>query len=393
MGMRGFFIISIVLCTLLCYCKSDEQQVELSRDELFEIENQLMRLNKSSIKAIKTQHGDIYDCVGFYEQPAFDHPLLKNHKYDFQMKPSSRPNSMVREDRPPKNVQQVSINSELNGEKCPIGYVPIRRTTKEDLIRAKLFTKSYTSRINSPPTLHHAIVSTRPNPTKKYNGGGTVASFYTLYNVANSQYTFGRMKLQNGLDIIQAGWGVNPSVYGDNKTRIFIYFQAGQLSCFNTVCPGFVLVDPQPLIDMYLRETHPGDIPTWEIPIKIYRDQITGNWWLEMGKDLTQTGYWPSSIFSGGLKDLATYVEWGGETYSPLGQIGPPMGSGLFLKGNSHYDAYCRVMTTIDEAYNQVDVKNTEISSIDIDFYLVRDWGFVNDDFRRSMTYGGPGPR
>ncbi|KAM6595239.1 hypothetical protein CsatA_005763 [Cannabis sativa] len=340
MDMRGFFMVSIVLCTLLCYCKSDEQQVELSRDELLEIENQLMRLNKSSIKAIKTQHGDIYDCVGFYEQPAFDHPLLKNHKYDFQMKPSSRPNSMVREDRPPKNVQQVSINSELNGEKCPIGYVPIRRTTKEDLIRAKLFTKSYTSRINSPPTLH-----------------------------------------------------VNPSVYGDNKTRIFIYFQAGQLSCFNTVCPGFVLVDPQPLIDMYLRETHPGDIPTWEIPIKIYRDQITGNWWLEMGKDLTQTGYWPSSIFSGGLKDLATYVEWGGETYSPLGQIGPPMGSGLFLKGNSHYDAYCRVMTTIDEAYNQVDVKNTEISSIDIDFYLVRDWGFVNDDFRRSMTYGGPGPR
>ncbi|XP_060964941.1 protein neprosin-like [Cannabis sativa] len=339
MGMRGFFMVAIMLSTLLCYCESEEQLIELSRDELLEIENQLERLNKSSIKTIKTHYGDIYDCIDFYEQPAFDHPLLKNHKYDFQMKPSSHMAPMVREDKPPKNVRQVSINSGLKGEKCPIGFVPIRRTTKEDLIRAKLFTKSYTSRINSPPTSH-----------------------------------------------------VNPSVYGDNKTRIFIYFQAGELSCFNTVCPGFVLVDPQPMIDRILRETHPGTFPTWEIGIYIYRDQVTGNWWLQLTKDHDQIGYWPSSIFSGGLKDLATYIDWGGETYSPLGQIGPPMGSGLLLKQDTRYDAYCRELTTINEGHIQEDAKNTKISSIDIDFYLVKDWGF-HRDFGHVMTYGGPGPR
>ncbi|XP_060965727.1 protein neprosin-like [Cannabis sativa] len=391
MGMRGFFMVAIMLSTLLCYCESEEQLIELSRDELLEIEDQLERLNKSSIKTIKTYYGDIYDCIDFYEQPAFDHPLLKNRKYDFQMKPSSHMAPMVREDKPPKNVRQVSINSGLKGEKCPTGFVPIRRTTKEDLIRAKLFTKSYTSRINSPPTSHHALVYTSDS-TKKYNGGGTIASFYTLYNVTDSQYTFGRIKLQNGLDIIQAGWGVNPSVYGDNKTRIFIYFQAGELSCFNTVCPGFVLVDPQPMIDRILRETHPGTFPTWEIGIYIYRDQVTGNWWLQLTKDHDQIGYWPSSIFSGGLKDLATYIDWGGETYSPLGQIGPPMGSGLLLKQDTRYDAYCRELTTINEGHIQEDAKNTKISSIDIDFYLVKDWGF-HRDFGHVMTYGGPGPR
>ncbi|KAM6595237.1 hypothetical protein CsatA_005761 [Cannabis sativa] len=296
--MRGFFIVSIVLYTvLLCYCKSDQQRVELSRDELLEIENQLVRLNKSSIKAIKTQHGDIYDCVDFYEQPAFDHPLLKNHKYDFGMRPSSHPYKMVRRYKPPKNVEQVSINNGLKGEKCPIGFVPIRRTTKEDLIRAKLFTKSYTSSINSPPTFHHALVYTS-DPTKKYNGAGTTASYYTLYNVTGSQYTFGRMKLQNEHDIIQAGWGVNPSLYGDDQTRILIYFQAGQISCFNTLCPGFVLVYPQPMIEMTFNETLPGKLPTWEFDLNIYRDNITGNWWLQFGTDLAHVGYWPSSIFS-----------------------------------------------------------------------------------------------
>lgn len=28
----------------------------------------------------QTRHGDIYDCVDIYKQPAFDHPWLKDHK-------------------------------------------------------------------------------------------------------------------------------------------------------------------------------------------------------------------------------------------------------------------------------------------------------------------------
>ncbi|XP_062086562.1 uncharacterized protein LOC133792671 [Humulus lupulus] len=158
------------------------------------------------------------------------------------------------------------------------------------------------------------------------------------------------------------------------------------------MCPGFVLVDPRPINDLILGEAHPGSTPTVEFEIFIYRDQITGNWWLELGMNHTQIGYWPSSIFSGGLKDLATYVEWGGETYSPPGQVGPPMGSGLLLRGDSRYDAYCRVLTTINEAHIQEDAKNTEKVSIDIDFYQVQDHGFIRS-FRHVMTYGGPGPR
>ncbi|KAM7266310.1 hypothetical protein ACFE04_004207 [Oxalis oulophora] len=44
-----------------------------------EILDLLKRLNKPAIKSIKSSDGDIIDCVKIEDQPAFDHPLLKNH--------------------------------------------------------------------------------------------------------------------------------------------------------------------------------------------------------------------------------------------------------------------------------------------------------------------------
>ncbi|KAH7671989.1 Neprosin activation peptide domain-containing protein [Dioscorea alata] len=40
---------------------------------------QLGSLNKISIKTIKDKYGEIYHCIIMYEQPAFNHPSLKNH--------------------------------------------------------------------------------------------------------------------------------------------------------------------------------------------------------------------------------------------------------------------------------------------------------------------------
>ncbi|EOA22656.1 hypothetical protein CARUB_v10003358mg [Capsella rubella] len=51
-----------------------------------EIDIMLKTLNKPTLKTIKSEDGDIIDCVDIYKQPAFDHPLLKDHK--IQMKPS-----------------------------------------------------------------------------------------------------------------------------------------------------------------------------------------------------------------------------------------------------------------------------------------------------------------
>lgn len=35
---------------------------------------------KLLLLVVQSEDGDIIDCVNIYKQPAFDHPLLKNHK-------------------------------------------------------------------------------------------------------------------------------------------------------------------------------------------------------------------------------------------------------------------------------------------------------------------------
>lgn len=67
----------------------------------------------------------------------------------------------MNEKETPNKGRQISLKAGFKGEKCPIGTVPIRRHSKEDLVRAKLFTKTYSSRISplasEVPGMHVSI--------------------------------------------------------------------------------------------------------------------------------------------------------------------------------------------------------------------------------------------
>lgn len=82
---------------------------------------------------MQTEFGDIIDCVDIYKQPSLDHPLLKNHA--IQMKPTTIPKGLIGDTSKVERLLQdlPNINS------CPPGSVPIRRTTREDLIAARSF--------------------------------------------------------------------------------------------------------------------------------------------------------------------------------------------------------------------------------------------------------------
>ncbi|EXB38451.1 hypothetical protein L484_022351 [Morus notabilis] len=392
MAIRGSILLfAVLLCCFCCYGKVEGGNRKLSRKEDLEIEKQLKLLNKPALKTIKTESGDIYDCVDFYKQPAFDHPLLKNHTYHYETTPIS-PNKKITDKEPAGAGEPLKIG--LQGEGCPIGTVPIRRTTKEDLIRAKLFADTYASRFNpltvQRPGLHRAIVRTRSVPAKKYNGGGGMVSVYQP-SVSDSQFSSAQMTIQGGSDNIQVGWTVNPSLYGDTKTRLFTFFKAGPTFCFNTQCPGFVIVNTDIPLDSIITTISTRGGPIYDMRLFVYRDQVSGNWWLEVGPNYSKVGYWPSKIFSG-LKDLATYVDWGGEAYSPLGQHGPEMGAGDYLDGDTNKDAFCKLVTTVNEAHNPEDAQNTETFSDDIRYYQVDDWG-VRGQSGHVMTFGGPGPQ
>ncbi|CAL5380741.1 unnamed protein product [Camellia sinensis] len=65
----------LLVLTLLCYGGI----VSISGNKLDDVYKQLKQLNKPALKSIKSPDGDIIDCVHISHQPAFDHPLLKNH--------------------------------------------------------------------------------------------------------------------------------------------------------------------------------------------------------------------------------------------------------------------------------------------------------------------------
>ncbi|XP_056842965.1 uncharacterized protein LOC130495576 [Raphanus sativus] len=90
-----------------------------------EIDMKLKALNKPALKTIKSEDGDIIDCVDIYKQPAFDHPALRNHK--IQMKPSVELGS--KETNIPSDSSPKPVTSKIwtKSGQCPVGKIPIRR--------------------------------------------------------------------------------------------------------------------------------------------------------------------------------------------------------------------------------------------------------------------------
>lgn len=131
----------------------------------------VLSLNKSfeikvfgalAIRQGEKEDGSTIDCIDIYKQPAFDHPLLKNHK--LQMKPSSLlQEKMTMSSLELTEEDEIILSNSKSKSKfrgCPSGTVPIRRTQKEDLIRANLPLRHYPPMPNAlpsdftPPTRH-----------------------------------------------------------------------------------------------------------------------------------------------------------------------------------------------------------------------------------------------
>ncbi|CAL5360037.1 unnamed protein product [Camellia sinensis] len=218
----------------------------------------------------------------------------------------------------------------------------------------------------------YAIVETIDGPNK-YSGTSAVLSVHQP-DVVGKQYSAGRMMIQNGPDSLQVGWRVDPSLFGD----------ARQSHCFNTNCPGFVIVGTDiPLGSVSGKVSIRGGIPV-EVEIYILQDLANGNWWLGVAN--TNVGFWPKRILDGGLANLASHVEWGGEVFSPLGTPKPAMGGGHFLIESTSYDAYSRSIAL--KSPSGGDTHTYEFTN-SIKLYDVKDEGNRGAYFGHVVLYGG----
>ncbi|XP_038688394.1 uncharacterized protein LOC119987534 [Tripterygium wilfordii] len=361
---------------------------KLSKEEDIELEKELKLLNKPAVTTIETIYGEKYDCVDFYKQPAFDHPALKNHNFHHQMRPSSYPKNW----KTFKNSSTTnrSKNLWINGKGCHAGTVPIKKTTKEDLINAKLASKIYHTQYKpftqQEQGTHYAILHTNYGTGKVFIGGGMESTVYNPKPITGTQYSSSQVKVANGAESIEVGWTVNPTLNNDDRT--------GAARCLNLHCAGFVLTRNDNAIDQTLEPVSERGGTIFVKRFLIYRDSPSGHWWLALGPERTKIGFWPNHIFTE-LTKVATYIEWGGKVYSPPNVPSPPMGTGFglckhFLCQHTLLDAYCCRIGTVNESY--VIVKATETSSYaDIpDHYQVLDDG-IYDNFGHIIYFGGPG--
>ncbi|TYK20107.1 uncharacterized protein E5676_scaffold134G002320 [Cucumis melo var. makuwa] len=361
--------------------------VEMDLSNLLQIENKLKLLNKPSIKTIYSEDGDVIGCVDIYKQPAFDHPLLKNHTIQMS------------------NTQNKSFGSESNpfqiwqkSGSCPKGTIPIRRVRREDLLRANSvhhFGKKFpygTSKLGQE--FNPILITTGLN----YIGAsGNINVWNPKVDLPND-FTASKIWLKNGpsekFESVEAGWMVNPKLYGDAKTRFSLYWTVDSYKstgCFDLTCSGFVQTNPSVAIGAVIDPLSSTNGQQYTIFLGIFQDPKSGNWWLKYQDQ--PVGYWPPTLF-GYLDHSATLVEWGGEVFSSnikvVPHTGTGMGSGDYASGLYEYASFVKQPRIVDYSIqlkypNKVGTWADEPSCYSV------------DNYQRTYTsepvfyFGGPG--
>ncbi|GAB4834383.1 hypothetical protein Ancab_032637 [Ancistrocladus abbreviatus] len=341
--------------------------------------------NAYSFAPPNTEYGDIYDCVDFYKQPAFNHPLLKNHTFHPQMRPTFTPKRVRTEGLPGMNKIDLDMIKLKDGG-CPVGTVPIRRISKD----SQHFSRGANiNAIQRPPGTIFAIAQTKYNAgIRSYYGVGATISIYNPHVRAN-QFTSAEIMIQSGPDMIEVGWTVNPGVYRDNYTRFFIYTIASGSHCFGSQC-GFISVRKDIPVDFPMSPISKRGGPIYVFQYLVYQDPNNGNWWLEIGEPSITLGFWPKRFFTT-LAQSGSYVACGAEAFTPPGQpaSGLEIGSGytLYFK-DPKWDAFCKNFVIVNEAHNIVDADGTESFASNKN-YDVKDAG-VHKRLGHIVFFGGP---
>ncbi|CAI8583406.1 unnamed protein product [Vicia faba] len=354
------------------------------------IATRLQQINKPAIKTIQSSDGDIIDCVLTHKQPAFDHSLLKGEK------PMDPPQSLRRHNQIENTSDHFQLWS-LSGESCPDGTIPIRRITEEDILRAYSI-NSFGRKFAGPYVHEYAIVSEENN---MFYGAEGAINVWTPYVESSKEFSVAQMWLVAGtpgkdLNSIETGWQVYPQLYGDYHTRFFIYWTGDDYKstgCYNLMCPGFVQTNKKYVIGGTISTISTYKGKQYSMPLKILKDNKTGNWWLGYGYGSENLiGYWPSKLFTH-LKHAANEVNFGGEivNFKTTGShTSTVMGSGNFPEEGFGKAAYIKNMQVIDDDYNLIPLKNPR--HIVSNFYCYRTvQGDTNPKWGYHIYFGGHG--
>ncbi|KAF9591235.1 hypothetical protein IFM89_003186 [Coptis chinensis] len=324
------------------------------------------------------------------------------------MSPTSSPQRM--------SSETLSVDTHLKIAKenlitvdCPEGTVPIRRIGKEDLIRAKTFSESYVTNVHQPtqitplaPGEHAAIL--RSKGTKTVHGISGIISLHNLSNLVKpGQTSSARMWIEtrlgnNKVTSLQTGWMVRKSFpqilyvnFPFSTSQYFLILQ--NKGCFNLLCSNFVQIDRENPVDIVFNETSTYDEVPYVIPINIYQDKVTKNWWLQLNNDVN-IGYWPSSSVPD-MKNGASYVAWGGLAQGFTYVTSPPLGNSNKPDPDEpdvKQVAYIRLLQISDSSYwLNISEDDVEVYADVFRCYEIGYMKYLGKAIGHEIVYGGPG--
>ncbi|GMH15997.1 hypothetical protein Nepgr_017838 [Nepenthes gracilis] len=352
------------------------------------IQARLANKPKGTIKTIKGDDGEVVDCVDIYKQPAFDHPLLKNHT--LQMQPSSYASKVG-------EYNKLEQPWHKNGE-CPKGSIPIRRQVITGLPVMK---KQFPNLKFAPPSANtnhqYAVIAYFYGSASLQGANATINIWNPTLENPNGDFSLTQIWISAGsgssLNTIEAGWQVYPGRTGDSQPRFFIYWTADgytSTGCYDLTCPGFVQTNNYYAIGMALQPSVYGG-QQYELNESIQRDPATGNWWLYLWG--TVVGYWPASIYNS-ITNGADTVEWGGEIYDSSGTGGfhttTQMGSGHFPTEGYGKASYVRDLQCVDTYGNVISPPANSFQGI-APAPNCYNYQFQQGSSELYLFYGGPG--
>ncbi|KAF9661097.1 hypothetical protein SADUNF_Sadunf19G0032300 [Salix dunnii] len=394
---------------------------QVSSVRLERIQRHLDKINKPAAMTIESPDGDIIDCVHKRKQPALDHPLLKNHK--IQREPPEMPRLKLLKDGEELRSERTKKSNEAggvrgswqmwhrNGTRCPKGTVPIRRSTVDDVLRAKsLFdfgkkqrrSISLARRRDAPDVAsgnghEHAIAYTGSSE-EVYGAKATINVWDPTIQVVN-EFSLSQIWILSGsfdgpdLNSIEAGWQVSPELYGDSRPRLFTYWTSDSYQatgCYNLLCSGFVQTHSRIAIGASISPLSSYTGNQYDISILVWKDPKLGNWWLSFG-DNTLVGYWPAELFTH-LAKHATMVEWGGEVVNSRANgkhTATQMGSGHFAEDGFGKASYFRNLEIVDSDNSLSSARSISTMAENTNCYNIQ--SSYSNEWGTHFYYGGPG--
>ncbi|XP_024536499.1 uncharacterized protein LOC9630026 [Selaginella moellendorffii] len=373
------------------------------RQRSLRIQRVLEKINKPGIASIQSPDGDIIDCVPIANQPAFDHPLLQGSK--LQISPSN--SSFLLASKSGRKIQQRWHQA---GQRCPKGSIPVRRTLELDVERIAQQREnhsidSFARKSQGPPHVdsHKSLQAAVPSSSRQHEHAIAYAEgvFYGAEAVINvwdpsvegaDEFSLSQVWILSGtfnvdLNSVEAGWQVNPALYGDRNPRFFTYWTSDSYrgtGCYNLLCEGFVQINDQVVLGGAVAPVSSLNGVQYDIRILIFKDFITGNWWLRYGDELI--GYWPPQLFTH-LAGFANVIEWGGEVVNTRPNnrhTATQMGSGHYPQSGYAVASYLKNLRVVDLTSLLRGPASIFTLSTKPDCYSIRSSG-------GTFFYGGPG--